>query len=78
MLGILLSMRRSRPRLLTVIKDCQSYPTIQVVISHLERSVFKHILWNPKLGRKSRASGDAHQLGLDNVLAKVAFGARKA
>jgi hypothetical protein len=48
-------------------------------ISYLEWFAFKHIFRSPKLGRKSWTSGDAHQFGLDDVLAEVAFdGERRA
>jgi hypothetical protein len=42
-------------------------------ISYLEWFAFKHIFRSPKLGRKSWTSGHAHQFGLDDVLAEVAF-----
>lgn len=38
----------------------------------LQNFVFKAVLGNPKLGRKSWSSGDIHQLGFDDVFAKVA------
>ena len=40
--------------------------------SYLDRFAFKHVLRNPKLGRKRWTGGDAHQLRLDDVFAEVA------